>query len=206
MVPKTKGDLYVIMMDEAQHNQEGIITSMVNRGATLILCYDNLQTISADNSIEELNKLESREDFITIELKSSVRFNGSQVAEQNIREYLNGTNTTIEDDMFDFKAFDKFEDFQNEIVKTIQNNPKASVAVAGLLSNDAEEFTYKENSQSNLFTKWGYKTECEWMPYILNKNYLDKYDGKLWVGTWWLPRTRCRLYSSYNWRGLKKNA
>ena len=29
MVAKTKGNLYVIMMDEAQHNQQGIITNMV---------------------------------------------------------------------------------------------------------------------------------------------------------------------------------
>ena len=47
MVAKTKGNLYVIMMDEAQHNQQGIITNMVNRGATLILCYDPSQIIKA---------------------------------------------------------------------------------------------------------------------------------------------------------------
>lgn len=187
MVAKTKGNLYVILMDEAQHTQEGIITKMVNRGATLVLCYDPAQTINADNSIEELKGLETRDDFATIELKSSVRFNGSQVAEQNIKNYLAGSNDPVDDDAFDFRTFDSFSDFQNTVVQTIKQNPSASVAVAGLLSNDADQFTYKENPQSILYTRWAYKTECEWMPYISEKNYFCKNDGKLWVGTWWLP-------------------
>lgn len=187
MVAKTKGNLYVIMMDEAQHNQQGIITNMVNRGATLILCYDPSQIINADNSISELKGLEAREDFITIELQSSVRFNGSQVAEKNIRNYLKGQNDVIDDDIFDFRTFDDFDSFQSAVLDTIRSQPKSSVAVAGLLSNDSDAYTYEGNSESILFTKWGNKTECEWMPYVHNKNYLNQNGGRLWVGTWWLP-------------------
>lgn len=187
MVAKTKGSLYVIMMDEAQHNQQGIITNMVNRGATLILCYDPSQIINADNSIAELKGLETREDFVTIELQSSVRFNGSQVAEKNIKNYLRGNNDFESDDAFDFRTFTDFSEFQTAVVDTIRSQPNASVAVAGLLSNDSDDYTYEGNPKSILFTKWGNKTECEWMPYIGSKDYLNKNDGKLWVGTWWLP-------------------
>lgn len=187
MVAKTKGNLYVIMMDEAQHNQQGIITNMVNRGATLILCYDPSQIINADNSIAELKGLETREDFITIELQSSVRFNGSQVAEKNIKNYLRGNNEFVPDDAFDFRTFTNFKEFQTAVVETIRTQPDTSVAVAGLLSNDSDDYTYEGNPESILFTRWGNKTECEWMPYIGNKDYLNQNDGKLWVGTWWLP-------------------
>ena len=160
---------------------------MVNRGATLILCYDPSQIINADNSIAELKGLETREDFVTIELQSSVRFNGSQVAEKNIKNYLRGNNDFESDDAFDFRTFTDFSEFQTAVVDTIRSQPNASVAVAGLLSNDSDDYTYEGNPKSILFTKWGNKTECEWMPYIGSKDYLNKNDGKLWVGTWWLP-------------------
>ena len=67
MVENTKGNLYVILMDEAQHNSPGIITDMVERGCTIILCYDENQTINADNPIEEIHRLEQREDFVSFE-------------------------------------------------------------------------------------------------------------------------------------------
>lgn len=187
MVAKTKGNLYVIMMDEAQHNQQGIITNMVNRGATLILCYDPTQIISADNSIAELKELEKRDNFITIDLKDSVRFNGSQIAETNIRNYLNGQDSIISDDNYDFRAFNSFDDFQSAVIKLMQDSPNSTVAVTGLLSFDSDLFTYEKMPGSKLFTKWGNKTECEWMPYISDKNYLLKNNGKIWVGTWWMP-------------------
>lgn len=186
-ITKTNGNLYVIMMDEAQHNQKGIITNLVNCGATLILCYDLSQIINADNSLSELRWLESRDDFIPIELKSSVRFNGSQVAEKNIKNYLKGKNDIIEDKIFDFRIFNDFSSFQTAVLDTIKSQPKSSVAVTGLLSNDADTYTYKGNPESVLFTKWDNKTECEWMPYVHNKNYLNQNGGRLWVGTWWLP-------------------
>ncbi len=187
MVAKTKGNLYVLLMDEAQHNQEGIITNMVNRGATLILCYDVSQIINADNSIAELKRLEERDDFITIELKESVRFNGSQLAEKNIRACLRGGKEFEEDELYDFQLFSDFESFQNKVKETIVTHPDDSVAVTGLLSFDSKKYTIEENPNSILFTKWGSKRECEWMPYIRGKRYLDKNDGNLWVGTWWMP-------------------
>lgn len=187
MVAKAKGYLYVIMMDEAQHNRQGIITNMVDRGATLILCYDKSQTISANNSLSELEGLEKRDDFIAFELRSSVRFNGSQVAEKNISNYLKGQNDIIDDNLFDFRAFDDFGSFQTAVLDTIRSQPNSSVAVEGLLSNDSDAYTYKGNPESVLFTRWSSKTECEWMPYVLNKNYLNQNRGRLWVGTWWLP-------------------
>lgn len=186
-VAKTKGNLYVILMDEAQHNQPGIITKMIDRGATLIICYDVSQVINANNAINELKSLESRSDFISLNLEDSIRYNGSKVAEKNIRNYLKGGKEFIEDPLFDFKTFDDFESFQNSIQQLIKDNPNKTVAVAGLLSNDSKDYTNENNPSSKLFTNWGNKEECRWMKYIREKDYLNKNDGNLWVGTWWLP-------------------
>jgi DUF2075 family protein len=185
MVGKTLGHKYYILMDEAQHNREGIISEMIDRKANLILCYDESQTINADNSLRELNSLEGREDFLSIELQNSVRFSGSQVFESNVKKVLNGKSDLEEDDKFDFKIFDTIDELENHTVNVIRNNPDATVAVTGLLSNDADKFTSRSNSK--IFTNWGYLGETKWIPYIENKNYLNQYNGKLWVGTWWLP-------------------
>lgn len=185
MVGKTIGHKYYVLMDEAQHNSEGIISEMIDRKANLILCYDESQTINADNSLRELNSLEGREDFLSIELQNSVRFSGSQVFESNVKKVLNGKSDLEEDDKFDFKIFDTIDELENHTVNVIRNNPDATVAVTGLLSNDADKFTSRPNSK--IFTNWGYLGETKWIPYIENKNYLNQYDGKLWVGTWWLP-------------------
>lgn len=187
MVAKTKGNLYVILMDEAQHNQEGIITNMIHRGATLVLCYDVSQIINADNSIAELKCLEERDDFTTIELKDSVRFHGSQIAEKNIKTCLRGGKKFEEDERYDFRLFSDFDSFQNKVKETIVAHPDETVAVTGLLSFDSKKYTVEENPESILFTKWGSKTECEWMSYIRDKSYFEKNDGNLWVGTWWMP-------------------
>lgn len=187
MVAKTKGNLYVILMDEAQHNQQGIITNMVARGATLILCYDANQTINEDNALKELEKLEQREDFKAINLRNSVRFNGSQVAERNIISCLQGKRDFLADPLYEFKFFDDFQEFQHKIIKTIQEHPQDTLAVTGLLSSDAKNYTVEENPTSILFTKWENKTECKWIPYVRQKNYLTQNDKKIWVGTWWMP-------------------
>ena len=102
MVEKTKGNLYVILMDEAQHNSPGIITNMVERGCTIILCYDENQTINANNPIEEIHRLEQREDFVSFELKEKMRYNGSQYAEENIRTLLDGGSSFRDDEKYDF--------------------------------------------------------------------------------------------------------
>ena len=187
MVAKTKGNLYYLFMDEAQHNQEGIITNMVNRGATIVLCYDTTQIINADNSIAELKRLEERDDFETIELINSVRYNGSSVAEKNIRTYLKGKRDFIPDELYEFGFFDDYSLFQEKIKSVINTHPDSTVAVTGLLSFDSVDYTVDKNPKSILFTKWGNKTECEWIPYIREKGYLSKNDGRIWVGTWWMP-------------------
>lgn len=185
MVGKTIGNKYYIFMDEAQHNREGIITEMINRGANLVLCYDISQTINANNSLAELAGLENRNDFISIELENSVRFSGSQVFEINAKKVLNGDHNLLEDDKFDFRIFDTIEELENHTINVIQNNPDSTVAVTGLLSDDAAEIADRPNSK--IFINWGYLGETRWFPYIENKNYLNQYNGKLWVGTWWLP-------------------
>ena len=187
MVAKTKGNLYVLLMDEAQHNAPGIITKMVERGCTLILCYDEGQTINAENAIEELNELETREDFTAIELNERIRFNGSQYAENNIKSVLEGNTNLIEDPDYDLRVLDTFSEFQETILQTINNHPESTVAVAGLLSNDSAQFTKDTNPDSIFFTNWKNKSECEWIPYVYRKNYLAENDGKIWVGTWWMP-------------------
>lgn len=185
MVSKSLGSKYYIFMDEAQHNKEGIITDMINRGAHLVLCYDPSQTINANNSLQELEMLQNRNDFISIELKNSVRFSGSQVFEINAKKVLNGDNNLLEDDKFDFMIFDTIEELEKHTISVIQNNPNSTVAITGLLSNDASEIANRTDSQ--IFINWGYLGETRWYPYIENKDYLNQYNGKLWVGTWWLP-------------------
>lgn len=185
MVGKTIGYKYYICMDEAQHNQEGIITDMINRGAHLLLCYDVGQTINANNSLRELTGLENRDDFVSIELMNSVRFSGSQVFENNVKKLLNGNTNFEKDDKFDFQVFDTIEDLENHTKKIISENPKCTVAVAGLLSKNANDIANRPHSQ--IFIDWGNAGETKWIPYIEEKNYLSKHGGKLWVGTWWLP-------------------
>ena len=188
MVKRTKGNLYVILMDEAQHNSPGIITNMVEQGCTIILCYDENQIINAtNNSIEEIHRLEQREDFVSFELKEKIRYNGSQYAEENIRTLLDGGNSFKDDEKYDFMVCDSFDEFQEKVFSTIREHPEETVAVAGLLSQDASDYTNKSKPESKLFTRWGYKGECKWVPYVYRKDYLTENDGKIWVGTWWLP-------------------
>ena len=185
MVPKNNRSLYYILMDEAQHNQEGIITNMIKRGCNLVLSYDLGQTINANNSSKELSIIEKRDDFVSIELEELVRFNGSQKFEKNIKSLLKGNQNFIYDDKYDFRLFQKQNDFEKQIINKIKNEPNSTFAVVGLLSNDADK--YANHSETKFFTKWGYKEECKWMPYVMKKNYLSYYDGKIWVGTWWMP-------------------
>ncbi len=189
--PKSKTKK-IILMDEAQHNQAGIISSMIERGVTLVLCYDTAQIINADNALAELKSLELREDFVTLELNNSVRFNGSCVAERNIKMCLNGQNNFFSDDKFDFRLLHSQEDFQKMVLSVMAEHPEQTVAVTGLLSSDADNFTIKGNPESLFFTDWSSpgkweKAECRWMPYVTGKKYLSQYEGKIWVGTWWMP-------------------
>lgn len=172
---------FILFMDEAQHNDEGVISNMVSRGARLILCYDEKQTINANNPIAELKRLESREDFVTIELKESVRYNGSLVAEKNIRDCLSGMSEFTKDEKFDFRIFDNYDDFQNAIFSLHKDRPDMTIAVTSMLK------TLPISSNQRLFTNWGSRTECEWIPYVRNRNYQGQYNGRFWVGSWWMP-------------------
>jgi len=185
MVGKTIGQKYYVCMDEAQHNQKGIISSMIERGAHLILCYDENQTINADNALEELHSLQSRNDFLSIGLKNSVRFSGSQVFEKNVKNLLSGEEIDTKDDCYDFRIFDSIEELETHTTELMRSYPNASVAITGLLSNDAKVIANRLNSR--IFLDWGYQGECKWIPYVENKDYLSQFGGKLWVGTWWLP-------------------
>lgn len=179
---------YYVLMDEAQHNRSGIIENASKKAAVMVLCYDYRQIISANNPYNELKSLEQSESFAAFELTDSMRYNGSKVAELNIRNYLQGKKKDIvPDNKFEFKEFTDFQDFQNAIIERMKNDKKSTVAVTGLMSNDADKYTDKQNKNSVLFTNWGYKSECEWIPYVEEQKYLEKSGEKVWVGTWWLP-------------------
>ena len=60
MVNSTTGPKSIILMDEAQHNESGIMTKLLNAGATMVVCYDPNQTINANNSLAELSNFEKR--------------------------------------------------------------------------------------------------------------------------------------------------
>lgn len=175
----------VILIDEAQHNQPGILTELLNLGATLILCYDEWQTINANNSLDELKNFENRSDFMAISLESSIRFNGSMVFEKNIKQLLLGNTNFESDDKYDFKICNTLDEVLNKTSDIIQNNPDNTAAVIGLLSDDAEDIVNKSNGK--LFTNWTYKKEIDWIRYVQRKDYLSCNNEAIWVGTWWLP-------------------
>ena len=191
MIRRAKGKRCFVFMDEAQHNQPGIISQIVGLGATLVICYDVTQVINAENAIAELHQLEQRPDFLAIALQGSIRFNASQVAESNIREFLRGHTQFQPDPLFEFQAFSDFSAFQDKLFDTIARYPDRSLAVTGLLCGDAENYTSGRNPASRLFTQWKSKSECQWMPYVMGRNYQSQFSGKLWVGTWWMPGLDC---------------
>lgn len=182
---KKDGHHYVVLMDEAQHNTEGEATKVLRMGATLVVCYDEMQTIRAVNCVDELRALEASQDFVDIKLTDSMRYNGSTVAEQNVKNYLEN-KPLVKDDAYDFQICNSLQDFQTKLTQLIEDNPKSTVATIGLLCNDEDNYTVKKNKKSKLFTRWREKGECEWMKYVEEKNYLSKNNGKIWVGTWWM--------------------
>jgi len=173
---------FIVLMDEAQHNDEGVVTQVVERGATVILCYDPYQVVSANNPIAEFVRLESRADYVTVHLSESVRYSGSQVAEPNIKTFLSGGTTFQHDDKFDFRVFNDFGLFDQCIFDTIRRKPNATLAVVSQL-----KFAPGELPSDHYFCSWGHQSECQWVPYVRARDYLNKYNGRLWVGTWWLP-------------------
>lgn len=177
-------DNYLVFIDEAQHNESGIISKLLGyKNVQIVLCYDINQTINANNSINELRQIEQNPQTYKLILNESIRYNNSDVFISNVLRALNGNFDTTEDKLYDFKIYAKIEDFKQKIV-SIANENIDTLAIIGLLSNNAEDFTRREP----LFeVRWSYKTECQWMPYVLNKNYSGRINKKFWVGTWWMP-------------------
>lgn len=175
----------IILLDEAQHNKPGIITELLRLNSIIILCYDEWQTISAHNSLNELAELEKSYDFTTICLKDSVRFNGSTLFEKNIKQILQGNMKIAKDDKFEFGICKSLEDIKKITLDIISKKPDATVAVVGLLSDDARQTA--EDSDGFIFVNWTNKMESKWVPYVMGKNYLSQNGGSIWAGTWWMP-------------------
>ncbi len=191
MIEQNKGKHIIVMMDEAQHNAPNVIKKIVESGATLIVCYDEKQSVTANNSINDLQELEDKDFFVSLELKNSVRFNGSQEADYNIRRFLGGKSNYAKDDRFEFLTFTKLEEFQNKIYQVIADNPNSSVAVMGLLCHDIKDYTYPKCRESKFVYEWkneGIKNaETCYVDYVERKNYLNENNGFIRVGTWWAP-------------------
>ncbi len=184
-LPK-RGKNNIILLDEAQHNGPGIVTSAYKSGATIVLCYDKRQVINAiNNAIPEIEKIKQEQTFVEHKLIKNIRNNGSQKLIPNIDKLLDGDKNFEFDDQFELKIFDSFKDFENKYFATISQKPNNTVAVTGLLCADAEALL-KQND-AKMFINWGNKGECKWLPYILEKKYLTEYNGNAWVGTWWMP-------------------
>ncbi len=176
----------VILLDEAQHNQAGIISELLSiPTTTIILCYDEWQTINANNALPEIESFRARDDFVSITLNNSIRFNGSQMFEKNVKSYLTSAQLPSIDTSYDFRVFSSFEDLKIQTLDIIKTHPEYEIALMGLLSSDSRQTV--KNSEGFMHTNWDNKTEVDWIPYIKKKNYLAKKQGSLWLGTWWMP-------------------
>jgi len=176
----------IILLDEAQHNSPGIITNAYKSGATIILCYDYRQVINAtNNAVPEIDKLKNENIFIEHNLSKNIRNNGSQHLIPNIDKLLNGDKNFVFDDSFELKIFDSFKEFEDKYFSIVKKHPNNTVAIIGLLCSDASNIL--KNNNAKMFTDWSNKGEFKWLPYILDKEYLSKYNGNAWIGTWWMP-------------------
>lgn len=175
----------IILLDEAQHNKPGIISELLSLNSIIILCYDEWQTINAHNSLMELEQLENSYEFTTIFLNDSVRFNGSNVFEKNIKRILQGDSEIEKDNRFEFGICKSLKDIEKITLDIISKKPDATVAVVGLLSDDDRQTA--KDSDGFFFVNWTNKAESKWMPYVRGKEYLSQNNGSLWAGTWWMP-------------------
>ena len=175
----------ILLIDEGQSNQNGMILEFVNAGATVVFCYDDNQIVNFNSCIKEIPFLKTMQGYKNIRLTECVRFNGSQIFEINVRRCLDGNYDFIPDDKYYFKVVNNMDDVRNEIQKIRFEHPESTLCLSGLLSNDSEEI--QRTASDLFFTKWGKKKETEWMPYVLGNHYEEKFDGRYWLGTWWLP-------------------
>ena len=185
-VRNLRGSFPIILLDEAQHNQAGIISELLsNPSAKVILCYDEWQTINANNALAEIESFRHRDDFASIDLNNSVRFNGSQVFETNVKAYLTSSQLPTPDASYDFRVLSSFDDLKAQTHTIINSNPEYEVALMGLLSDDDHQMA--RESGGFMHIGWTNKAETNWIPYIKGRNYLSQNNGSLWVGTWWMP-------------------
>lgn len=182
-------DHSILFIDEAQHNEAGLLSEFVKTGCIIVICYDSNQVINLTNSaIDELKQFEQRSDFIGIQLKESIRFNGSSTFEPNVHRFLSGETTFEHDDKYDFRIFNSLDKIIEAATDLIKEKKDSTIALMGLLSNDAESVI--KQSRGKLKIDWsqpvqGIPAETRWIPYVLSKNYLSNLP--LWVGTWWAP-------------------
>ena len=133
----------------------------------------------------ELEQLENSYEFTTIFLNDSVRFNGSNVFEKNIKRILQGDSEIEKDNRFEFGICKSLKDMEKITLDIISKKPDATVAVVGLLSDDDRQTA--KDSDGFFFVNWTNKAESKWMPYVRGKEYLSQNNGSLWAGTWWMP-------------------
>lgn len=184
-INKYNANKTILLIDEAQTNKNGLLKDLVDKGVILIFCYDEHQVVNLDNSVLELDDLKNRGDYVHIFLNESVRFNGSQKFDSNVKKLLHGSGNIINDENYYFNVIFDVEKLKKEVIEIIEKNPNSTVAMSGLLCSDADEVVSKFNGF--FFTKWGNKQETEWIPYVYRKNYINEFNGSIWLGTWWLP-------------------
>ncbi len=174
----------ILLIDEAQSNKNGVMSDLLSSGAIIVFCYDDKQVINLNNSLYELDLIANNKDYCNIMLSGSVRFNGSNYFDKNVRKFVYGSNDSfIEDDKYLFKICNSKEELFNEInyIEKTHN----TMSISGLLCNNTDELLKKLDNR--FFVKWNNKTEIEWVPYVRRKNYKHEFDGKYWIGTWWMP-------------------
>lgn len=182
---RVTGPKSILLIDEAQSNKNGLILDLVNSGAIVIFCYDTHQIVNLNNSVEELDELKKRIDYVHVDLVESVRFNGSQLFDSNVKDLLWNGVKPKSDDKYLFEVVHSMNELKKKVIHIINANKDASVSMSGLLCNNAQEIVSASNNF--FFINWGNKQETLWIPYVQRKNYLNEYGGSLWLGTWWLP-------------------
>lgn len=176
----------IILLDEAQHNQAGILSELLSHpSAKIIFCYDEWQTIHANNALTEITGFRQRDDFASIDLNNSVRFNNSPVFETNVKSYLTSAQPPAPDTCYDFRVLSSFDALKAQTYDIITDNPDAEVALIGLLSDNGHQMA--QGSDGFMHIAWASKAETDWIPYVKGRNYLSQNNGSLWVGTWWMP-------------------
>lgn len=184
-INSNNGPKSILLLDEAQSNENGMILSFVNKGATVVFCHDSNQIVNLNNSVSELSELTKRDDYFFIVLRNSVRFNGSQLFESNVKKLLNENKKPVSDDNYYFKVVSDMDSLKEEIQYLRHTYPASTLSISGLLSADAPDIVRQSNGL--FFVRWGYKTETQWVPYVRRCNYESEFGGSYWLGTWWSP-------------------